>query len=76
MIDRLIDRAHLFLINNIYTYIRDYYEYNYNGFITKVNKNLSLNFKDDELGDIIILLNDIRKLTYSNKNKNEVKQND
>jgi hypothetical protein len=68
MIDGLIDRLKLFLQNETYTYIKDIFEYNFNGLVLEVKENSFL-FLDDKLGKIEISFSDVVVLTYSTRNK-------
>jgi hypothetical protein len=68
----IIERLKLFLKLSTYTYIQDIFDFNMNGFVKKINEN-SIIFKDDELGEIPIRILDIKKLSYSTKNKEEKK---
>ena len=68
MIDGLIDRLKLFLQNETYTYIKDIFEYNFNGLVLEVKEHSFL-FLDDKLGKIEISFSDVVVLTYSTRNK-------
>lgn len=58
-----IERLKLFLENKTYTYIKDIYNYNFNGFIKNID-DIKIIFEDDELGNI-------KEITYSKKNIKE-----
>ena len=62
-----IERLKLFLENKTYTYIKDIFNYNFNGFIKRID-DLKIILEDDELGNIPIRITDINELTYSKKN--------
>ena len=64
----MIERLNIFLVAKTYTYIQDIFNYNFNGFIVKIDET-KITFKDDELGNIPIRIADIKKLSYSNKSK-------
>jgi len=68
MIDGLIERLKLFSQNETYTYIKDIFEYNFNGLVLEVKENSFL-FLDDKLGKIEISFSDVVVLTYSTRNK-------
>jgi hypothetical protein len=63
-----IERANLFLENKTYTYIKDIYNYNFNGFIISID-DIKITLKDDILGNIPIRISDIQEINYSTKNK-------
>jgi hypothetical protein len=68
MIDGLIERLQSFFENNTYTWINDIFDFNFNGFIKKINDSAIL-FDDDELNEIWINKEDIALISYSKKNK-------
>ena len=68
MIDGLIERTQGFLENNTYTWIKDIFDFNFNGYILKISDS-SILFNDDELGEIWINKEDISLISYSKKNK-------
>lgn len=70
MIDGLIERLELFLKNETYTFIKDIFEYIFNGRILEVKENSFL-FMDDVLGKIEINFSDVVKVAYSNRGKTE-----
>ena len=70
MIEGLIDRLKVFLENKTYTYIRDYFEYNFNGYILLVKEDGFL-FLDDKLGQIELNFSSIKKINFSNRVKEE-----
>lgn len=70
MIDGLKERLVQFLDDKTYTYIRDSFEYNFNGYIIEVHENSFL-FLDDVLGKIKIQFGIVIKIGYSNKGKGE-----
>jgi len=67
----VIERLKVFKTNNTYTYILNIYSKFFNGFIVNVNDTLLL-FTDDVLGQIPILIKDIKYVDYSNSNKKKV----
>ena len=70
MIEGLIDRLKVFLENKTYTYIRDYFEYNFNGYVILIKEDGFL-FLDDKLGQIELNFSSIKKLSFSNRGKGE-----
>jgi hypothetical protein len=68
MIDGLDDRLNSFLNDNTYTWLRDIFEFNFNGYIKKVEE-LKFLFLDDELGEIWINKRDITFISYSKRGK-------
>ena len=64
----IIDRIKLFLKEKTYTYIQDVFEYNLNGFIKETTDERII-FEDDKLGDIPIIIDNIKVITYSTKHK-------
>jgi hypothetical protein len=68
MIDGLIERLKLFSSNETYTYIKDIFEYNFNGVVLEIKENSFL-FLDDKLGKIEINFNDVSVITFSTRNK-------
>ncbi len=70
MIEGLIDRLKVFLENKTYTYIQDYFEYNFNGYILLVKEDGFL-FLDDKLGQIELNFSSIKKINFSNRVKEE-----
>jgi len=68
MIDGLIERLKLFSRNETYTYIKDIFDYNFNGIVLEVKENSFL-FLDDKLGKIEINLNDVSIITFSTRNR-------
>jgi len=66
--DEKIERIKLFLKENTYTYILDIYKYNFNGFIKKFDNNTII-FLDDEIGEIPIMIKEIKFIGYSKKAK-------
>ncbi len=69
MIDGLIDRLKLFLVNETYTYIQDIFKYNFNGRVLAIRDKTFL-FLDDVLGEIEINFSDVIKINYSTKENN------
>ena len=70
MIEGLIDRLKVFLENKTYTYIQDYFEYNFNGYVVLVKEDGFL-FLDDKLGEIELNFSSIKKINFSNRGKEE-----
>jgi hypothetical protein len=70
MIDGLNDRLNGFLENNTYTWLKDIFEFNFNGYVKKIEE-LKFLFNDDELGEIWINKRDITFISYSKKEKRE-----
>jgi len=68
MIDGLGERLQTFLENNTYTWIKDIFDFNFNGFVIKIG-DTSILFDDDELGEIWINKKDINLISYSKKNR-------
>jgi hypothetical protein len=71
MIDGLNDRLNNFLENKTYTWIIDKSNFNFNGFIKKIEDSKFL-FLDDELGEIPFNKEDIIFINFSRK-KIEIK---
>ena len=71
--NKFAERLKLFLDEKTYTYIVDIFRYNFNGFVKKIDENKIL-FEDDELGLIPIRIKEILEVTYSKKNKEEIKE--
>lgn len=72
MIDRLNEtiieeRIKIYLENSTYTYIKDIFDYNFNGYI-KENKEGHIIFCDDKLNIIPINKSDIKVINISTKN--------
>jgi len=63
-----IERLKLFLKEKTYTYILNIFEYNFNGYVKKIDKNKIL-FLDDVLGEIPIRIAEIKAVNYSTKEK-------
>jgi|TARA_Y100000310_G_C20535824_1_gene740786 hypothetical protein len=70
MIEGLDNRLKLFLEDKTYTYFKDIFNYNFNGFIIKIEENKFL-FNDDKLGEIWINKSDIKTISFSTRNKEE-----
>lgn len=68
MIERLNERLNEFLENNTYTWVRDIFQFNFNGYVKKIEEHKFL-FLDDELGEISLNKNDITSISFSKKNK-------
>jgi len=66
--DEKIERLKLFLKEKTYTYIFDIFEYHFNGYVKKLDKNRIL-FLDDILGEIPIRFAEIKAVNYSTKEK-------
>lgn len=64
----MINRLKLFCENETYTYIKDIFDYHFNGFVLEVYDTKIL-FSDDVLGDIEINFSDIKIVNYSTRNK-------
>lgn len=62
----LIDRINLFIGSNIYTYIKDVNGYFYNGYVIELKEKVII-FKDDVIGEIPMLINDIKEMSYSKR---------
>lgn len=62
------DRIKLFLDNNTYIFIKLISGKFLNGYITAKNKG-TIDFKDDLMGDIPLLINEIEIIDYSDKLK-------
>lgn len=70
MIDGLDDRLNSFLSDNTYTWLRDIFEFNFNGYVKQIEESKFL-FLDDELGEIWINKRDITFISYSKRGKGE-----
>jgi hypothetical protein len=68
MIDGLDDRLNSFLNDNTYTWLRDIFEFNFNGYVKRIEESKFL-FLDDELGEIWINKRDINFISYSKRGK-------
>ena len=68
--DQKIERLKMFLENKTYAYIKDSFNYNFNGFIRQIDEHKIL-FKDDKLDVIPISIDDIKDINYSTKTKPE-----
>ena len=68
MIDGLDDRLNSFLSDNTYTWLRDIFEFNFNGYVKQIEESKFL-FLDDELGEIWVNKRDIAFISYSKKGK-------
>ncbi len=68
MIEGLNERLKLFLDEKTYTYLRNIFEYNFNGYVLKIEESKFL-FNDDKLGEIWINKNDIKTISYSTRNQ-------
>lgn len=66
MIDGFDDRLKTFLESNTYTWLRDIFEFNFNGYVKQIEDSKFL-FLDDELGEIWINKADILFISYSKK---------
>ncbi len=72
--DEKIERLKLFLKEKTYTYIFDIFEYNFNGYVKKLDENKIL-FLDDVLGQIPIRIAEIKAVNYSTKEKERSTRN-
>ena len=64
----MIERLQLFLEEITYTYIKDVFNFNFNGYIKEIDLvKKKIRFQDDKLGVIPIKINEIIKCTYSSK---------
>ena len=70
MIDGLDDRLNSFLSDNTYTWLRDIFEFNFNGYVKQIEDSKFL-FLDDELGEIWINKRDITFISYSKRGSGE-----
>lgn len=68
MIDGLDDRLDLFFESQTYTWLKDIFQFNFNGYIKQVEETKFL-FKDDNLGEIWINKRDITFIGYSTREK-------
>jgi hypothetical protein len=64
------DRLNLFFESQTYTWLKDIFDFNFNGYIKQIEEHKFL-FKDDVLGDIWINKRDITFIGYSTKEKRE-----
>ena len=70
MIDGLIDRLKQFCEDETYTYFRDIFDYNFNGYVVEVFETKFL-FLDNKLGNIYVSFSNVKLLTYSDREKGE-----
>jgi hypothetical protein len=70
MIDGLDDRLNSFLENKTYTWLKDIFQFNFNGYIKQIEE-LRFLFIDDELGEIWINKRDITFISYCKKEVRE-----
>ena len=68
MIDGLDDRLQTFLEGNTYTWLKDIFQFNFNGYIKQIEDSKFL-FLDDELGEIWINKRDITFISYSKRGR-------
>ena len=70
MIDGLDDRLKTFLEGKTYTWLKDFSNFNFNGFIKEIETN-KFCFLDDELGEIWFNKEEIIFINFSKKEKKE-----
>jgi Ser/Thr protein kinase RdoA (MazF antagonist) len=75
MIDGLSERLQGFLDNNTYAWIKDIFDFNFNGYIIKIS-DVAILLNDDELNEIWINKSDIALISYSKKNKLKEEKNE
>ena len=68
MIDGLNDRLKTFLEGKTYTWLKDVFQFNFNGYVKQIEETKFL-FLDDELGEIWINKRDITFISYSKRGR-------